>query len=400
MKRAGAGVAAAALLFLAAPSRAQEPPAGIAPAASAPAKTVTVDDFDGPLAGWTALKIGLGESFEADAESRVAITGDQALSYSYAITPKTVRVLALARALNLAGMRAVRFRVKTDKPTALVFGLSEAGNITYQTGFYCPAGSWQEVAFNLDELALDNPGKDAGNKLDLDRVQALHLADLGNLLVSLVPTLAGARTLMLDDLVFSALSVAPTTGVVREAAPVSRTLYRVDNFEAPLIRWMPVSLELSDPPKIGLFDAPLSIDAGGALKYAYRRQAKKAQGLLRNLERADLRRATILDLRLRSERDGLFVISVQEKDGSRYQRIVPLTSAEGWSELACALAAFTLADDSSDENDTLDAAEIKEIGISDITALLPEGGKPEEAANTLWLDDVQFTLGGEARQER
>lgn len=370
------------------------------------AKTVTADDFEGSLADWMLLKVEEGKGFGADGESKLAITtesgqakaGKGALRYSYEIAPGTARLLALPRALDLSGMKSVHLWVKTSVATALVFGLNEAADISYQAVFTCPANTWQEVAFNLDELAPDTPGKDANGKLDLDQVQAIHVADIGNLLVNVVPTLKGARTIVMDDITFSARAAARTTGAV--GAESATPTYRVDNFESPLIRWIPLSLEFSEPPRVGVFDAPLSVDAlgegkGGALKFAYARKAKKAQGLLRSVDKVDLKRATGLSLRLKSERDGLFIVTVGEKDGSRYQQIVPLKAVDGWTNLAYALSTFTLADDSTDENDTCDAAQIKEIGVTDISALLPEGGVPDEAANTLWLDDVQFSLSGE-----
>src|SRR5206468_876177 len=113
----------------------------------------------------------------------------------YDITPKTIRVLALQKPMDLTGMKSLRLWVKCSQATAVVIGLGEAGGASYQTAAHCPAGAWQEVALNLDEFALDDPAKDANGKLDLDQITSLTVFDIGGFAALFLPDLKGSRTM-------------------------------------------------------------------------------------------------------------------------------------------------------------------------------------------------------------
>jgi hypothetical protein len=363
-------------------------------------KTVRVDDFESELSGWTAIKIDDSTGFGVDEDSAVAVardpaqvkSGKGALTYTYELSAATVRVLGVQRPLDLTGMKSVRFWVRCSHATAVLFGINERGGANYQTSFYCPAGSWQEFAVNLDELALDDPAKDANGKLDLEDVESLHVMDLGSFLVRLLPDLKGSRTLGLDDVEFSGKSLARTTGATKSAR--GDPVHLVDSFESAVIRWAPVGIEIGEGPKIRVFEAPLATDADArtgrqSLKMTYTRQAMKVQGLMRSLEKLDLAKASRLELGLKTSRDGMFIVSIEEKDGSRYQKVVELKAADGWKGLSFPLAEFTKADDSQDENDALDAGQIKEMSIADFTTL---AGAGTGAENVLRVDEVFFAL--------
>src|SRR5262252_5453202 len=96
-----------------------------------PEKKMNVADFEGELGEWTAMKLGEGGA-GPDSDSKLAITheaafvksGKGALSYTYDITPKTVRVLALEKPLDLTGMKSLRLWVKCSQATAVVVGLT------------------------------------------------------------------------------------------------------------------------------------------------------------------------------------------------------------------------------------------------------------------------------------
>ena len=366
------------------------------------AKIVKVDDFESELAGWTAVKIEDGTGFGADADSKVAITRDPqqvksgkgALVYSYELSPTTIRVLSIQRPKDFTGMKSLRFWVKCTCATAILVGLNETNGANYQASVYCPAGAWQEVVLNLDEFVLDDPAKDPNGKLDLDEIESFHIMDLGSFLVRMLADLKGPRLLWMDDVAFSSQAAPQTTGVAK-----SGKVHLVDTFESPSIRWMPVGFEIAETPRITLFDVPVAIDPvagpdGGkqSLKVTYTRQAAKLQGLLRNLEKVDLKKATALELSLKTSHDGTFMVSIQEKDGSRYQKVVELKAADGWKKLSLPFATLELAQDSQDENGKLDADQIKEISLADITTVLG-GGAGAGVENLFHVDEVRFTLG-------
>lgn len=369
------------------------------------AKTVTLDDFESDLAGWTAVKIDESAGFGADGDSKVALTRDAqhvkagrgALAYAYDVSPAAMRVLSIQRPKDFTGMKSLRFWLKCTSATAFMVGLNETGGANYQASVYCPSGSWQEVVLNLDEFLLDEPSKDGNGKLDLDEIESFHLADLGSFLVRMLADIQGPRILWLDDVVFSSRAAPHTTGVAKSAK--GTPVHLVDTFESPVIRWAPASFEVAETPRIHLFDAPLAVDAAappgggkGSLRMTYTRGATRIQGLIRSLEKVDLKKATALELSLKTSRDGTFMVSVQEKDGSRYQQMVELKAADGWKSLSWAFTALAKADDSQDENDRLDADQIKEVSLADLTALVTAGAGAG-IENVLRVDEVRFTLG-------
>ena len=363
-------------------------------------KRTVVADFEGDLGEWTGMALSDG-GVQPDGDSRIAVTKDAgvakvgkgALSYSYEIAPKTIRVLTLQKPMDLTGMKSMRFWVKCSHTTAVVIGLNETGGASYQAVAHCPANAWQEVAMNLDEFTLDDPAKDGNGKLDLDQVGAITIFDIGGFVAMFLPAVKGARTMLLDDIAFSSKPVAQTTG----AAQITRVvpIHLVDTFESPVIRWIPLSLEISDTPKFNLFDAAVVIDKDvpegggkGSLKFSYPRKGHKFHGILRNLEKVDLSRATALELALKSSHDGTYVVTIEEKDGSRYTRKVDLLLGD-WKSFSWKLGDFTLAEDSQDENGKLDPDQIKQISLVDITTMAG-GGEADE--NHLWLDQVVFIL--------
>jgi hypothetical protein len=358
------------------------------------------DDFEGEIAGWAAIKVDDGSGPGADEESKLAVNRDGqhvkagrgSLSYGYEISPTTVRVLTLQRPLDFTGMKSLRLWLKGTSATAFLISLNETGGAAYQATVYAPAGAWQEVVLNLDELTLDDPAKDANGKLDLDGIESFSIMDLGCFLVRFLGDVKGPRVLWLDDVGLSSEAAPRTTGVSKVAgAPV----HLVDTFETPVVRWMPVSIEFADTPRFSIFEVPVATDAGAppdggkrSFKASYTRRAAKVNTFIRNLEKVDLKKATALELSLMTSRDGAYVVTIQEKDDSRYQKIVELKAGDGWKKLSHAFADFTKADDSQDENGKLDADQIKEIAVADFTTLAGGG----EGENILRIDEARFKL--------
>jgi len=363
-------------------------------------KKMSISDFEGDAAEWSGLALGEG-GVNPDGDSKIAITRDAAsvksgkgaLSWSYEIAPKTIRVLALQRPLDLTGMKSLRLWVKCSHATSIIVGLGDPSGASYQANAHCPAGAWQEIAVNLDELTVDEPAKDPNGKLDLDQVVSMTILDIGGFVAMFLPDIKGARTMMIEAIGFSSKPVVATTG----AAQITRVvpIHLVDNFESAVIRWIPISLDLSDTPKFALFDAPVAVDkdvptGGGkqSLKFSYPRKGKKVHGVMRNLEKLDLSKATTLDLAMKCSHDGTFFVAVEEKDGSRYNMKVDLLLGD-WKSFSWPLSGFTLADDSQDDNGKLDPDQIKQITIADATQLL---GSNEADQVHLWVDQVLFVL--------
>jgi hypothetical protein len=365
-----------------------------------PEKKMLIADFEGELGEWTAMKLGEGGA-GPDPDSKVAITheaasvksGKGALSYTYEITPKTVRVLALQKPMDLTGMKSLRLWVKCSQATAVVVGLTELGGASYQAVAHCPAGAWQEVAVNLNELVVDDPAKDANGKLDLDQIGSITIFDIGGFLALFLPDLKGTRTMALDDLGFSSKPVPLSTGATQVTRVVP--MHLVDNFETPVIRWFPISVDFSETPKFSLFEAAVAVDkdvpeGGGkqSLKFSHPRKGRKIHGILRNLEKLDLSKAVSIELSLKGSHDGTYFVAIEEKGGARYNKKVDLLLGD-WKSYSWKLSDFTLAEDSRDDNGKLDPDQIKQITIADVTTL-SGGGDADEVH--LWVDNVAFTL--------
>lgn len=359
------------------------------------AQDLGIGDFEDGVEGWALYQVE-GGNFGEDSDSRLAVsreparvkTGKGSLSYVHEVVPGTLRLLAYTRELDLKGMKALRFSVRSSAATSVVVSLAERGGASWQCAVSVRADVWETVSVNLDEFAVDEPGKDDNGKLDLDAVTGLHVFDIAGFLSTLLPGLKGVRTLNLDDVAFAAESAPFTTGATPPA-------YVIDTFESSLVRWAPLSVTFGDSIQLGLFDAPLTIDAGApegggkqSLKFTAPRPAGKVHGVLRGVEKLDLAKAKGLELWVKTSADGTYLVNLEEKDGSRYDHVVTLAAAEGWKKLTLAWADFKLADDSRDENG-LDAAELKQIVVADATSLL--GGSPGDDA-VLRIDEVRFLL--------
>lgn len=363
-------------------------------------KKVILDDFEGDQAAWSGLALS-DSGVNPDGDAKIAIVktdgaakvGKGALSYTYDVVPKTVRVLALQKPVDLSGMKSMKLWVKCTHSTAVIIGLNETGGATYQAAAHCPAGAWQEISVNLDELTLEDPAKDTNGKLDLDQIASVTVLDVSSFLVNFLPDIKGTRTLWLDDIGFSSKAVTPSTGAAQVTKIVP--IHLVDNFETPVIRWIPLSLELAETPRFNIFDGAVRVDkdvppgcGAQSLKFSYPRKGKKFHGIMRNLDKIDLAKAATLDLWMKSSHDGTYYVTIEEKDGSRYNRKVDLLLGD-WKFFSWKLGDFTLADDSQDENGKLDPDQIKQVTIVDVTTM---AGGGEAAEAHLWIDQVLFVL--------
>ena len=249
------------------------------------------------------------------------------------------------------------------------------------------------MALNLSELTLDDRAKDSNGKLDLDQIGSLTIFDIGGFLALFLPEMKGTRTMMLDDVSFSSTPVPLTTGATQVTKVVP--IHLVDNFESPVIRWLPISVDFSEAPKFNLFEGAVAVDkdvpeGGGkqSLKFSHPRKGKKIHGILRNLEKVDLSKAVSIDLSVKASHDGTYIVAIEEKGGARYNKKIDLLLGD-WKTYSWKLSDFTLAEDSRDDNGKLDADQIKQITIADVTTLM--GGADAEQVH-LWVDNVLFTM--------
>lgn len=384
----------------------------VAPA-SAQAAARTVYDFEDGPQGFTPI-VFKDNALSPDASStasldKAAKVGSGALNYTYKVEPGAFRVLFAEQKLP-AGTQSVRFWVRSSVPTALLFSAREEQGANYQLTFYVPAHEWVQLTANLDEFQPDDEGKDPNKKLDAEQVTGLSVSDIATMLVNApdeavknLPNLQGQRTQWLDDLHLLTARVPQSRGKVKEEARESAL---VDNFEGGVIRWIPVKVNFgAAAPTFEVFplDASLKVlseaagpgaartalePGGKGMRFAYTRAAGVIFAVNRQVEKDDLTRANRLKLSLNLSRKSLVLIQLKEKDGSEYQYLLMPENTVGWQNLDVPITEFTRSESSTDENNTLDAGQIKEISILDASAFMGL----ETGDTTMDLDAVFFGL--------
>lgn len=370
-------------------------------------------DFEQDAQGFNAILIK-DSSLTPEAGALTVVTakeqvksGSGTLAWTYKAEPGQARVL-LAEAKVPGQAKRLELHVKSTAATALMFNIREQDGSAYNLGFYVPAHEWTRVSANLDEFTLGENETDENRKLDLDQVASIGVMDVAQMLVNVpgigeAPGLRSQRTLWLDDLRFAGEPAPVGFGAVKEGAKSS---FVVDNFENDAVRWMPIRVVLSQPPTAELFPANTSVkalkeaagpgagksptEAGGrGLRFTYSRAAMELFALHRNLDQADVSKADRFRASLRMSQKSLVIISLKERDGSEYSHIIMPDQSEGWQSLDLVLSDFTLGNDSRDENNVLDAGQIKEISIVDASPFAGTLGNGETAME---LDAVSFGL--------
>ncbi|MBM3499576.1 MAG: hypothetical protein FJX74_13025 [Armatimonadetes bacterium] len=140
------------------------------------------------------------------------------------------------------------------------------------------------------------------------------------------------------------------------------------------------------------------VDGRGTLACAYAGQPGAAFSVaVTGLEVAGVQSLTI---RARASAQSPFSLILAEEDGSLYHTFATLP-ADDWCELAWPLTDFQLQDGSTDENDTLDAEQVRSLTLQELANMPGEwaeifGSKLGE--QVLSLDEVRFV--GEARPSR
>jgi hypothetical protein len=371
-----------------------------AKSAETPGDVVGADDFESGVINWTPFKIVRG-SFNGDAGARLETTekaalvhgGKRSLSYIYEAAPETLSLLAQMQPGDLSRMRGVRFAIRCDSPTIVAFAMMEKSGARYQTAFYVPANAWQNVAFDFDEMQPAQDAPDKSGTLDLDEIQGYAISDIAGLWMQAGMGQEGDRLMLLDDFRFTLQRARADAKTGADASTHKPGAFIIDDFSLPLVRWMPALLEVQ-PLKLGIADAKVKIAGEGedrALVMPYTRAKNQVSALLRYLEDTKIPASDALELGLQSAQDGVFLVSLREKDGSRYEQNVELKKDE-WKNLSLTLGEFKISDDSKDENSKLDLGQITELAIGDITPLLPEalGKGPMTGDNVLKLRAVQF----------
>lgn len=299
---------------------------------------------------------------------------ESALEFSYEVKPKQFAMAVLPAPVEVAQLKRLRFRVKTDHDTSVALLLSERkpGGGNYLAIFSCAAGVWQPIELTpADFAAADGPNDpvDSDGKLDLDQIEGIGLVDLAEFFASQlddpqVPVAIrrpmGAHKLLLSN--FEMLS----GGDVPPRPPLV-----IDRFDRGFLEWVTLGgmkLKLAAP------DNPLKTDA---LQATYEHMPGPIGVMVHRLSHLDLSQATGLAFDIASRTDATIVIALELKDGRKFhQTIYPPPAGESF-HVSLKFADF-------EGTGKLDASKLKSLTMTDVS-----GVEGNTGTNTLWIARVE-----------
>lgn len=215
--------------------------AALASSAQTADDVILRQQFQQDTGGWTIL----GNDAEVHAEPSAARLAGSAgkLIFSYELSPGQHSAAVLPAPPGFAHAQRIRFRIMSDRATAMGLLLSEKkpGGGNYAAWFWLPGGEWQQVELTpADFSATDGPGDpvDQDGKLDLDQVEGLGLFDLTQFFASLpgttdipiiVAQASGKRTVSIQD--FEVLRSPSTAPVLAKGAALT-------SFDRDFLDWV------------------------------------------------------------------------------------------------------------------------------------------------------------------
>jgi hypothetical protein len=341
--------------------------------------------FDEGQGAW--ITMGDNGAIRVTREAADVREGKPSLAFDYDIGPKKFGAAILpVEDGALATMDQVHFWVKTDYPTSFAVILSEKGGGNYSAVAWSPGGVWQEVRFEPRDFALNDKASDPPDpdgKLDLDQLQGIGLADLGQLFGAAPPNPAmpivmarhpGKHTMLVSD--FEVLS---------GSVPTKDKLI-IDQFDAPQISWM--------SPGGASFRLDNSKDhaSGKAVEVSYGEAEHAVVFFVRTLPPDIPVNITHISFDIASEKPAQFIFALQEKsagksEGPRYNTTVEVKGGGKSDHRDLALSAFTLDQNGPlDPYDGLKPDKSKSLSIADISAVANAAHGP----NKLWLSNLRL----------
>jgi len=362
--------------------------------AQPPQETLVKNTFETETEGW--ITMGTSGSVKVTHQAATAKSGSGALEYTYNLDNKgfSTAILPVGSG-KVAGMRSIRFWIKSDHDTALGVILSEKkpGGGDYAAMAWIPKNVWQRVELNLaDFIANDGPTDpvDSDGKLDPAQVEGVGIVDLASFFNNLpaeapivLTRTTGSHTILLDD--FEILS-SESSGTGK---PTSGAIV-IDRFDRGFPQWitlggMSISLLANNDNPIG---AP-------ALTASIQPAEGKLSILMRRVNGADLAGAKRIAFDIATAQEGTFIISIETKkdgapsgQGPRYNFTLNPPDGRKVFRVNVSLADFEHDENSAvDPSGKIEANRIKTISIGDISALVNGGAS---GANTIWIGRLEL----------
>ncbi|MGI8992300.1 MAG: hypothetical protein ACR2I2_22315 [Bryobacteraceae bacterium] len=348
-------------------------------------------DFEIDESGWVTM--GGVATLRVTRDPVNVKTGKFALEFEYTAEPRDFSVALLPLTdVSFAGVKTIRFWLKTDSPTAIAVILSEKepGGGRYSAIVWSPKQQWRQIELTPADFSLGeepNDPEDSNGRLDLDRLQAVAIVDVSQIFSAVKPNpdLAiaidphiGKHTLFIDD--FDVLDTAPASNALNKSDGVL-----IDNFPHQYVDWLTLG------------GADLSLDISGkplaehAMKAVYQQAEGNYVVLVHKLGPLDLSKTNRLAFDIASDKPAQLVISFEERNpgkrqGPRYNVDIEVPGGGKSDRREVALGAFQLDQNGPpDSNAKLDLDKIKTISILDVTGAYTH----ESAKNTLWIGNIQ-----------
>lgn len=337
--------------------------------------------FETGEGGWTTL--GDSSKLSVTREASRMREGKPVLQYDYQVKKGEFNALVLPTpGGELTKARAFHFWVKTDYRTqiGLVLGEHEGGR--YIATFDVPGTGWQRVELSpSDFLLTDEPGdpKDPDNRLDLDQVESIAIADIGQLfaqadggeLAGIFNVKKGAHSLYLSDFLVSPVAVpAPT--------PVENGGFRIESFTTPQVMWLAAG-EVSLKNVTG---KPLE---GHAMQADYRLEPNRVAGFLRRIPRGKLAGKTELAFAAAATHAAKLVVQVEQRGGVKFNMAVDVPGNSEVRHIRISFHEFQPASDSKDPNAKLDLAQVHQILFLDPAGIADQASRK----STLWINNLR-----------
>ncbi len=340
---------------------------------------------DGP---GTWITMGENCAFRLTPQPADRREGHASLVFDYNIGQKAFGAAILPvkpGALNTLG--EIHFWIKTDYATSTLVILSEKGGGNYSAIAWSPGGAWQEVRMAPDDFTLSegrNDPPDPDGKLDLDQLQGIGIADLGQIFSGGVPNPdipivvvphSGKHTLLIND--FEAL----------EGSAPRKDKLAIDPLDFPQLSWF--------SPGGATFRRDTSNDhvPGVAIEVTYTEVPDSIVYFARSLPREIPAKITHISFDIASEQPAQLLFGLQQKgngsgEGPRYNTVVEVNGGGKPDHRDLSLSGFTLDKNGPpDPNGGLNITRAKLLSLADISTIANMAHGP----NKIWITNLRLT---------
>jgi hypothetical protein len=343
--------------------------------------------FDASPEGWFGY--GRGARVRVTTDPQHVRQGAGALELEYTAAPgQADSAVVLVADGSLAGLRRLRFWIKTDQDTAAAVVLSEKkpNGGDYSAWFWSPKQQWQHIELVPGDFALNEgpaDAKDADGRLDVAAVHGAGFIDIGQFFGSIsadrafplfLQATTGKHYIHVDDF-----------EVVKDQAAPPAASPRIGDPSRGFISWFTLggaTLSLSKPGK------PFG-QAGYEVNYE--QTPTKYVAIVHGLSNLDLGQASALRLDIASLKPATVTVYLEERNpgndlGPRYISTLDIAGGSTPSHRTLAISDF-MPDGTgpADPDGRLSPGRLRSISLIDVTGARLIG--PER--NTLWISSIE-----------